>query len=209
VTDDLDVVAAEQVRPPREPASRPALRGAIAIWAVAVLAGMGALLQYGLEPGRAAAAPARWPGSALLALATTTPTLVMIAHPRCSCTRASLSELALLTTRLGDRVRTYVLFVRPEGEGESWDDTAIRDRAESLAGVDVVRDDGGREAARLGAATSGQTYLYAPDGRLLFAGGITPMRGHEGDNLGRRRIVAIVESGRADRAGSEVFGCGL
>ena len=37
---------------------------------------------------------------------------------------------------------------------------------------------------RFGAETSGQTLLYDRDGRLLFSGGTTGSRGHDGDNAG-------------------------
>ncbi|UJR82358.1 RedB protein [Sandaracinus amylolyticus] len=203
--DELETLAGEAPDSAR-PRSR-ALPIAIAVWALVVAGGMGVLMNHAATPGARAEAPPTWPASDALALDPSLPTLVLVAHPRCTCTRASLSELAVITTRLAGRIRAYVLFVHPEGV--DWDDSDLQRRAESLAGVITVRDEGGREAARFGAATSGQTYLYARDGRLLFSGGITPMRAHEGDNLGRRRIVALVEGERVDGSESAVFGCAL
>ena len=46
-------------------------------------------------------------------------------------------------------------------------------------------------------------------GRLLFRGGITPSRGHEGDNAGRRRIASLLANGSADGRQTRVFGCPL
>ena len=41
------------------------------------------------------------------------PTLVMLAHPRCTCTRASVGELAELMARAPRRPKAYVVFIKP------------------------------------------------------------------------------------------------
>ena len=66
-------------------------------------------------------------------------------------------------------------------------------------------------ARRYGAATSGYAVLYAPDGRLAFAGGITAGRGHEGDNAGEDAILDAINSGPAGGCPTRmpVFGCAL
>ncbi|HLB76837.1 MAG TPA: hypothetical protein VJO72_07370, partial [Candidatus Dormibacteraeota bacterium] len=46
-------------------------------------------------------------------------------------------------------------------------------------------------------------------GRLLFQGGITATRGHEGDSFGQERIASLLTTGAADRADAPVFGCAL
>lgn len=196
-----------------DPSVPPSTRGTakriapvIVIWAIAVVAGLGALASYAATPGGAANAPATWPAASTLHRASDRPTLVLVAHPLCSCTRASLGELSRLMTQLHGRVRAYVLFATLE-RGETWAHSDLHDRASEIRDVEVVTDVGGREAARFGAVTSGQTYLYAADGRLLFSGGITAARGHAGDNVGSSRILSLVASRHADRNGSPVFGC--
>jgi hypothetical protein len=50
--------------------------------------------------------------------------------------------------------------------------------------------------------------LYGTDGRLLFRGGITGARGHEGDSAGRDAVVALISGGVSSAAVSTpVFGC--
>src|SRR5262249_29850459 len=137
------------------------------------------------------------------------PALVMLAHPMCPCTRASLAELARLSRRLEGRVTTHVLFIRPDGTPDSWAHSDLWDLARAIPGVEAVEDPGAREAARFGGMTSGQVLLYGADGHLQFAGGITSARGHEGDNPGSDRIVDWVTRGRAELAQSPVFGCPL
>lgn len=182
---------------------------ACATWVVAVVVGNGLMYAYAFTPGRGADAPASWPRDTSLIRSSARPTLVMAAHPHCSCTRASIAELARLMARLGGQLEAQVLFVAPTGSEDDWEKTDLWQSAAIIPGVDVVRDGGGVEAARFGAHTSGQTLLYAVDGRLLFQGGITPTRSHEGDSVGRQRIISLVTEGRADRTESAVFGCAL
>lgn len=181
----------------------------IPLWLVVVLAGIVALVRYSLGPGRSADAPTRWPAASHALRHAGQPTLVMIAHPRCACTRASLSELEILMTRCSGKVAATVIFVRPRGTSPEWNDTDLRHTAESIPGVTVLPDTGGREAALFGAATSGQVLLYDASGRLQFSGGITPGRGHAGDNAGRSAVEDYIAAGRTDRPATPVFGCDL
>lgn len=180
-----------------------------ALWLGALAVGAKALWNYQTTPGTAAAAQARWPSASRLPRDPSRATLVMVAHPRCACTRASLGELAVLLQRLRGRVSGHVLFVRPKGVPAGWEETDTWRAARGLPGVSVWRDEGGTEAARFGAKTSGQVLLYDRDGRLVFSGGITPIRGHLGDSAGQERIVSLVTTGRTDAATSRVFGCSL
>jgi hypothetical protein len=133
----------------------------------------------------------------------------MLAHPHCPCTRASIGELALLMAHSQGRVTAYVLFLKPAGFSDDWEKTDLWHSAASIPGVKVMIDDGGAEARRFHAATSGQTMLYDAEGRLLFSGGITGSRGHAGDNAGRSAIVSLLNTGAAERAETFVFGCRL
>jgi hypothetical protein len=90
-----------------------------------------------------------------------------------------------------------------------WERTGLWDAASAIPGVTALRDEDGREASVFRAETSGQTFLYAPDGHLLFSGGTTGARGHAGDNAGRATILALLTNGTADRHGTPVFGCSL
>lgn len=180
-------------------------------WIGAVTAGLASLAVYDNRPGVSAQAPARWPSDSRLALDSGRPTLVMLAHPRCTCTRASLGELAELMARAPGRARAYVVFVKPGRAGSSpdWERTDLWRRAAGIDRTTVVRDDDGHEAARFRAETSGQTFLYAPDGALLFTGGTTGARGHAGDNPGRATLLAILRREPPAGRSTPVFGCSL
>jgi hypothetical protein len=180
-----------------------------AAWAVAVVGGLSVLWAYENTPGDSGSSPGQWPAETSLSRATDQPTLVLFAHPQCSCTRASLGELAETLARANKQPKTYVVFLKPFGFGPDWEKTDLWQTAASLPNVTVIRDDEGVEATRFGAITSGQTVLYDDEGTLLFSGGITGARGHAGDNAGRASLVALLNHGKTERSWTSVFGCRL
>ncbi|HYJ45844.1 MAG TPA: hypothetical protein VEV81_04450 [Pyrinomonadaceae bacterium] len=179
------------------------------LWLLAIGTGLCLLYSYENTPGTAAQPPQQWPAGSRLQPAPDGATLVMLVHPHCPCTRATIGELALLMAHTRGRLTAYVLFLKPKGFSEDWEKTDLWESAASIPGVRAVVDDDGAEAHRFGAATSGQTILYDAGGRLLFTGGITASRGHSGDNAGRSAIVSLVNEGEAERAETFVFGCPL
>ena len=181
----------------------------VAAWALSVGSGMAALWSYAAAPGLPARPPSTWPDESRLHRRPGHAALLLFAHPHCPCTRATIGELARLLAPVRERVAVHVLFTKPSAAGDGWERTDLWDGAAAMPGVTVVRDDDGIEARRFGVATSGQALLYEADGRLRFAGGITSARGHEGDNIGRSAILALLVGDGAERAESPVFGCSL
>jgi hypothetical protein len=181
----------------------------LTVWFVAVGGGLAWLMAYDNTPGTPANAPAHWPAGSALTRDAAGPTLVLLAHPRCDCTRASIGELAELLARAARRPRTFVVFIRPGGVEAGWEKTGTFDQAKRIPGVTVVRDDHGDEADRFGAWTSGQTLVYDRDGELAYSGGITGARGKPGDNTGRSTVLALLAGAHPTRATTQVFGCSL
>ena len=202
-----------QISPLKDDAARS--RGAVwlgvlaVIWLVVVATGVWQLMAYENTPGTGASAPRRWPAQSRLMPADNRPTLVLLAHPQCPCTRASMAELAEILARAERRPKTYVLFLRPSGFADGWEKTDLWRSAAALPDVTLVRDDGGEEARRFGAETSGQTLLYDTRGVLVFSGGITGARGHVGDNAGQAALVDLLSRGGSDHPDTTVFGCPL
>jgi hypothetical protein len=166
------------------------------------------MARYANRPGVPAHAPALWPQGSAINLDPNRPTLVMLVHPRCDCTQASLDELAELMARAPQAAAFYVVFMKPPSSDSTWDDTRLWRTASAIPGLTVIHDDG-RETARFGAETSGQILLYGPDGHLLFSGGATPARGHEGDSLGFESLLTLLRGSRSAASQSPVFGCPL
>ena len=106
-------------------------------------------------------------------------------------------------------VDARVLFVRPPGVEARWERTELWEQASRIAGVTPLVDDEAEEATRFGVKTSGQVVLFAPDGRLLFSGGITASRGHEGANTALDALEAELASRAGTLVRTPVFGCSL
>ena len=178
-------------------------------WAGTAVWGGHALLKYENSPGKVGQVFSSWPADSTLQLANDRLTLVMAAHPQCPCTRASVAELAQLMAHVQGKVQAYVLFYSPRKSGADWQNTDLRRTAAQIPGVTVLSDVDGAEAQRLGAETSGHTFLFDPSGHLLFNGGITASRGHSGDNAGESAIVSLIDNRISARTKTFVFGCSL
>lgn len=151
-------------------------------------------------------AASSWPAGSPI-LAAPQPTLVMMAHPYCACTEASLEELKVIMDRAKGRLRAYVLFLRAKGTKDDWSRTRYWDKAVAIPGVTVLEDLAGAEAKRFGVSVSGETVLFDARGVTQFHGGITPTRGHSGDNKGRQRVLAVLEGTASDPGQHAAYGC--
>lgn len=181
----------------------------VVLWLTVVVGINVALLRYSNTPGESAAAIQQWPIDSQIERTPGKATLVVFAHPHCSCTRATLSELERLLHRVGDRVRAYVVFTRPVGVDDAWLHSDLWEQAAALGGVTVIADAEDGEAHKLGVKTSGTTLLADADGIIRFSGGLTASRGHEGPSVGQERIAALVLGASNAAAHSDVFGCAL
>jgi len=179
-----------------------------ATWVVTVAAAVRSIRAFESTPGRAAVAPERWPAAASIAREPGTWTLVMLVHPHCSCSRASVAELAAVVESAPRNVRTYVLAYRPHEFDEAWSHTDVWTAAQRIPRVRVLTDLDGRQARRFGGFTSGQTFLFDPDGVRRYSGGITLLRGHAGLNSGRAEVIRLVNGGHGPGT-HPVFGCAI
>ena len=176
---------------------------------IATVTGMTALMAFNATAGAEMASPAHWPIGTSLERSRTAQTILVFAHPFCSCTRATLEELdtILLPRKLRDQPIVIILFSRTDSTwkpGDTWS------RASKVANASPQWDQNGNEAKLFGARTSGLVLLYDAHGLLLFDGGITASRGHAGGNFGADRLAAALDSGHpSEEPPSRVFGCAL
>lgn len=181
----------------------------ITAWALTVAAAFVGVTWWEGRPGRAADAPLVFPTSTSIRPAEHHFTLVLVVHPRCACTRATVAELERLLARTGDAVDVWAVISYgarvPRGALMSGSRRAL----DRIPNVHVVDDPTGAESHAFGALTSGQVLLYDAHGQLAFAGGMTAGRGHEGTNDGTAAILDVVQHGAHGHRRAAVFGCGL
>src|SRR5437764_1303219 len=94
--------------------------GICALWLLTIGAGGLATYRYQATPGRIGRACARWPADAFIPLDPKKMTLIMFAHPKCPCTRASVEELNRILARTEGTVVAHVVFMKPEEVAADW-----------------------------------------------------------------------------------------
>ncbi len=171
-----------------------------------MLASMAGLAVYSTSPGARGEAPEQWPADLPFSRSKSTPTAVLMMHPHCPCSRATMSELERLVAETGGRAVGFVLFFVPAGEDEAWAAGSLWERAKTLPGFEPRADPVGAMSASLGALTSGHLVIYGSSGAVRFSGGITPSRGHEGPSVGRRAALEALQEVGSSRD-ADVFGC--
>src|SRR5829696_1264540 len=120
----------------------------IPVWGIGVLLGFYLLWVYAGSPGQAGAVAETWPAD--VPPDATRPTLILFAHPRCPCTRASVEQLARLTAKHPGAFTVQVVFWTPADAPAAWAETDLWRSAAAVPGVTVRADAGGREARKYG-----------------------------------------------------------
>jgi hypothetical protein len=178
-------------------------------WLLAAAGGFFALANHQSSEGTKGATPQQFPTHSRLMLDPMRDTLIMFAHPRCPCTRASIEELNHLLARSEGKVAAQVWFFTPSNSVRDWARSDSWQSAAAIPGVTVQEDRDGALARLLGAETSGYVLLYTKGGKLLFRGGITESRGHAGDNAGESAILALLAGEDSRPRETPVYGCAL
>ena len=185
---------------------KPVVATLLASWCVAVGVGVVIAFGYSTTAGAAGATPSTWPSDSVIRPTSDGFTVVMFLHPSCSCSVASLHELADAVGQGGAPHHVVLAFADTSGDptgGVAWS------AADRVPGATRWIDRGGVEAARFGAVTSGFTVVYDRRGALRFAGGVTAARGEVGDNIGRRQVAAALAGDSNDVRRHAVFGCAI
>lgn len=133
--------------------------------------------------------------------------VVLFYHPHCPCTRATVRSLERMASRCSSRMKWIAYAYCPENEADSWIDTATTRRLREAIRAEVRVDRGGQACVGFGARTSGHIAAYDASGRLLFSGGITPSRGHEGDCIAAATLVRCLGGEETFQRAWPVFGC--
>lgn len=201
--------------PPRRTRAGMGLTLLIIAWGLLVGLLCWALLAYSFkrEMPTAGGAVAHWPTGTSIAPDSDRPTLLVFLHPKCPCSRATLAELERIWVLHNEQDKAsprmvFVVPVPPE-EPSDWLTTGTVEQAKQMQDATLVVDPGGVEAQRFGATTSGTVMWFDPEGRSLYAGGITWGRGHEGGNAGRDSVEQLMRGETPTEQNLPAFGCRL
>lgn len=132
------------------------------VWLGAIGAGLGALAWY----DNASAAPqeflAEWPSGSAIHRSEQEKTLILFAHPRCPCTRASLGELEKIVAHCQGTITPWVVFFKPDGAEPGWEQTDLWRTASAIPGVHVLCDVGGTRRDAFMSPLQGRPCSTAP-----------------------------------------------
>jgi hypothetical protein len=181
----------------------------ILIWGSCIAAGLAYLREYETTPGVARPQPTSWQATSKLEFMPGKFNCVMMVHPRCPCSLASLRELRSLVERHPDQIAVHILFWVPSQSGSEWNQTEAWHLASLIPMARLYSDEEGIEAELFGATTSGHTILFQSDGTRIFSGGLTVSRGASNDGSGQQVISRVIDGTKSCERSTPVFGCPL
>jgi hypothetical protein len=200
-----------------DPVVRPTAGRKFARWHVApivlviawIVLQIAAGLTFDLKPESVQTPPPAWPKDVSLQ-AGQLGTIVLFLHPHCPCSRASVVQLDRLRTMAStDHVALHIVFVGNNAR----ESTALTRAAESLSGVQLHFDSERTLARQFDASVSGETFAFGDGGKLIFHGGLTSARGHEGDSYALTALANWLRAGALPTASGAsefpTFGCRL
>ena len=133
--------------------------------------------------------------------------MILFYHPQCPCTLATARCLERLSAKFLERPPIHANAYCPENESEAWIESKLTQTLKTIQGVQVCVDRNGDHCRRIGAIVSGHILVYDVKGKLIFSGGITPNRGHEGDCRAAMSFLQCVNGVANKRSHWPVFGC--
>jgi hypothetical protein len=178
-------------------------------WGAATGWGLWKALEYESAVAVVKTPPCQWPGNCAIARDAQRSTLLVFVHPKCPCTRATIRELERLLARHRGRVAVRIIVLKPVGAPTGFEQTNLLAHLGPFPDLQIVVDEGGMYHRQFQASTSGECFLYDVQSQLVFHGGLTPYRGHEGPSAGQSAIVALLRNQTALHDSSPVFGCPL
>jgi hypothetical protein len=191
--------------------TREAMRVNLAVlgWLIMLAGGLLYFNKYETTPGVTRPSSNRWPSGGAVTFSPGKVNLVVFAHPRCPCTRASLAELKSLLKDCPAPVSAHILFWVPPNASSPWTTSDLWKQAEAIANVQLVADEGGQQAQCFGATTSGHLMIFASDGTRIYSGGLTNGRGRRGNDSGLAAIRSLIIQQRPLPTETAVYGCPL
>ncbi len=178
------------------------------VWFFGIGVGLYQLWSYMNTPGELGEIPYFWPESSQIEFQDKAK-LVIFVHPHCPCSRASLNELSRILPHNQEKIDVHIIFYHPSKFDLNWVHSDLWEIAKTFPKTTLHIDSKSHEIKTFSPKTSGQVYLFSRDKELLYVGGITNSRGHEGTSIGKDAIINWLKEGKKPPQKSFVFGCSL
>lgn len=131
-------------------------------------------------------------------------TCVVVAHPLCPCTRATLRGLRAAIGAHPGQFACRIVFAGPMPADKPENLTL----AEAIPGAKIETMTAKAALGKYDAKISGQTFVFDRQGRSVFSGGITASRGHEDPDFAIE-LFDQIQKGQGRTRAYPVFGCAL
>lgn len=133
--------------------------------------------------------------------------LIFFYHPHCPCTKATIRCLERIFTRFDDQPNFVAVAYCPGTEHDSWIESSLTATLRNVDQSQVVIDRDGKYCMNFGVCTSGHAVVYDDTGRLIFSGGVTPGRGHEGHSRAASDLLNKINGLSGEVSHWPVYGC--
>jgi len=132
--------------------------------------------------------------------------LLLAVHTMCPCSSATLKNILGLSQTERNRLDITIVVTGPGATPNSSAQNVCL--ARSIQGANLVFCSESEAVRIYHARTSGQAFIYALSGKLVFSGGLTESRGTQGDSVGMNALHLAIQ-GKACPATAPVYGCAL
>ena len=183
-------------------------RNWLALWGLLIATGLLWMTAFSMSPGLEADPLLERPAQSMVFFSEDVPTLVLFLHPRCPCTQPTMGALKKLISRKHDMVVQPVFYL-PGTMEDSWARADYWDRVIALGAHQPMIDVDGAFAKKFHVTTSGHAILFSVDGSVLYSGGITGGRVHEGDNMGLTKLNRVLDGVPVEDPRFPVYGCSI
>ena len=179
----------------------------LSAWIVLIIGGTLAITAYSNTPGVRPETVACWPETSTLTRSEDSPTVVLFLHPKCPCSVSTLREMERALSGNSDQVEVQIGLFCPPNEPDEWTKTSLSKFAEHLKPGSTFIDRSAVEARRFGVLTSGHVLVFSASGKILFSGGVTAAKGHDGENRGGLALRSLCRGDDLPLIEQPVFGC--
>lgn len=135
--------------------------------------------------------------------------LLVFYHPHCPCTAASLRNLQRINSSLVSERKIYAFAFHPQDEPVTWIESPTTKLLRGIPNITIIPDREAIACQAFGLSTSGHMLVYDEAQRLIFSGGITPGRGHEGDCQSSFDLRQKINGEKSTLNYWPVYGCSI